>query len=65
MEVAVNSTDIEWMKNALTEIKTEVKKTNGRVTKLELWKEKSIGMIIGATAVFSFIFAAVKALLGF
>lgn len=64
MEVAVNTTDIEWMKQTLKEIKAEVKKTNGRVSKLELWKARSVGMIIGAAAVFSFIFAVVKSLFG-
>lgn len=63
-KLSVNSTDIDWIKAYLVEIKTEVKKTNGRVTELELWKARSVGIVIGVSAICAAIFAVVKFLLG-
>jgi preprotein translocase subunit SecE len=63
-KLSVNSTDIDWIKAYLVEIKTEVKKTNGRVTELELWKARSVGIVIGVSSICAAIFAVVKFLLG-
>jgi len=57
-EVAINSTEIKWIKYEITEykkesiklleeIKQETKKTNGRVTELERWRDKLSGMVVG------------------
>jgi len=56
-EVAVNSNDIAWIKQTLSDIKQEVKKTNGRVTNLEMWKANSLGWIAGVASVVTTIVA--------
>jgi hypothetical protein len=47
------------IKELLVDIKEQTTKTNGRVTKLEFWKEGTTGKFIGATAVISFIWTIV------
>jgi hypothetical protein len=54
---ALNHQDIVYIKQMLIDIKVEVKKTNGRVTTLELWKAKSLGIIVGVTTICSGVFA--------
>lgn len=52
---AVNKTDIEWIKATLLRIEAQTTKTNGRVTIIELWKAKVVGMYTIAIGVFTVI----------
>jgi len=61
---ALDHQDIEYIKTILIEIKDEVKKTNGRVTRLELWKARSVGVVVGVSAVCAAVFTVVKFFLG-
>jgi hypothetical protein len=56
---ALDHQDIVYIKDMLIDIKAQVHKTNGRVTMLEIWKAKSLGMIVGITTVCSAVFAIV------
>lgn len=38
----VNKTDIDWIKNTLTDIKEQTTKTNGRVTVLESFRIQAL-----------------------
>ena len=51
----INKTDIAWIKKTLTEIKEQTTRTNGRVTLLEQWKERIIGMTVVCSGVVTFI----------
>ena len=50
---SVNRTDIEWIKESLTRIETQTTKTNGRVNRLEMWRERANGYVMGISAVVS------------
>jgi ribosomal 50S subunit-associated protein YjgA (DUF615 family) len=45
-------TDLNWIKDALSEIKCDVKAQNGRVRKLENWRWYLIGIFGGIVFVF-------------
>jgi phage-related minor tail protein len=60
MQLSGVANDIEHLKTEASEIKAEAKKTNGRITRLEIWQAK----IAGATAAVRWLPGFVTAVVG-
>ena len=65
----VNKTDIEWIKEFIRDMRDEhnrkldrieeqTTKTNGRVSRLEMWRERATGYTMAISAVVSVIIGA-------